>query len=288
MYAMIEEHAGKLSVSKACELLGVRRQGVYERRHNDSSKREKMDQILQVKIQNIFFENHRIYGARKIRFLLRDSGISVSRRRVRRLMEKAGLVPVAYRRYRSTTNSRHGYPVFPNLLSGDFTASAANRVWVTDMTFIPTDEGWLYLCTILDIYSRRVVGWAVSSRIDRKLAIQALEQAVTQRNPQRGWILHSDRGSPYASDDFRRAVTNAQGLQSMSRSGNPYDNACAESFFHSLKGECLDSKLFQTREQASIAVADYLLFYNRIRIHASLGYRSPVDFEAQFPLTRTA
>lgn len=282
MYAVIDKHAGKLSTRKACELLGVRRQGYYERHRREESPRRQMDELLRIKIQNLFYENHRIYGARKIQVLLRKEGFSVSRRRIRRLMAACGLVPVAFRRWKHTTNSQHGLPVFPNLLAGAFEAPAANRIWVTDMTYVPTEEGWLYLCTILDIYSRRVVGWAVSTRIDRHLAIQALENAVKMRNPDRGWILHSDRGSPFASDDFRSTVLAAQGIQSMSRCGNPYDNACAESFFHSLKGEFLNPRHFQTRQQAQDAIAQYMLFYNRLRIHASLGYRSPVDFEAHF------
>lgn len=280
MYAVIDQHSGQLSIRKACALLGLRRQGYYDRHRREETLRHRMDGILKTKIQNLFFESHRIYGARKLQVLLRKEGFSVSRRRIRRLMAASGLVPVAYRQWKRTTDSGHSLPVFPNLLAGKFEASDANRIWVTDMTYVATEEGWLYLCTILDIFSRRVVGWAVSTRIDRHLAIQALESAVQLRNPAQGWILHSDRGSPFASDDFRTAVLAAHGIQSMSRCGNPYDNACAETFFHSLKGEFLNQRHFQTRLQAQDAIAHYMLFYNRLRIHASLGYRSPAQFEA--------
>jgi transposase InsO family protein len=278
-YATIDEHAGEVPVRTACELLGVRRQGYYEWRLRGKTQRQVRDEVLTVKIKNIFFESKRIYGARKIVRCLAREGEHVSRRRVRRLMSAAGLVPVSFRRHTNTTNSKHGMPIFPNLLNQNFKAEAVNRVWVSDMTYVATDEGWLYLCTVLDIYSRRVVGWAVSRTIDRHLAIAALQTAVKRRRPEKEWILHSDRGSQYASNDFRNAVEAAGGIQSMSRSGNPYDNACAESFFGSLKVEFLNSKHFASRSQAGHAIAEYMLWYNRSRIHASLDYLTPVEFE---------
>jgi len=232
-----------------------------------------------VKIKNIFFESKRIYGARKIQQLLRAERHYIGRKRIRRLMSQAGLVPITFRRHVTTTDSKHSLPVFTNLLNQDFTAPTANRVWVSDFTYIRTDEGWLYLCGVLDIYSRRVVGWAVSKAIDRHLAIEAFVNAVRNRRPEQGFLFHTDRGSQYASADFRNAVATHGGIQSMSGSGNPYDNACAESFFHSLKMECVDPSHFSSRKQATNEIAQYMLFYNRRRIHASLGYRSPADFE---------
>jgi transposase InsO family protein len=194
-------------------------------------------------------------------------------------MDEAGLVPVTRRRIINTTDSKHDLAVFPNLLKQNFTADRINRIWVSDFTYIPTDEGWLYLCSILDICSRRVVGWAVSNTIDRHLAILALKRATENRKPEPEFIFHTDRGCQYASSDFRNAVTSAGGIQSMSAKGNPYDNACAESFFKSLKVECICRNHFTTRQQAEQAVARYMLFYNRKRIHASLGYATPADFE---------
>ena len=277
---MINNDAGKIAVRTACELLGVRRQGYYEWRLRSKSQRQVRDEALTVKIKNIFFGSRRIYGARKIVEILARQGEHVSRRRVRRLMGAAGLVPVIIRRYRTTTNSKHSLAILPNLLNQDFQAETINRVWVSDMTYIPTDEGWLYLCTVLDICSRRVVGWAVSPTIDRHLAIAALDSAVNARKPDPDWIFHSDRGCQYASSDFKNALLAAGGIQSMSRSGNPYDNACAESFFRSLKAESLDTCHFASRLHALHTVAEYMLFYNRVRIHASLDYRTPVEFES--------
>ncbi len=179
----------------------------------------------------------------------------------------------------NTTDSRSSQLIFPNLLCQNFSTDAVNRVWVSDMTYVQTDEGWLYLCSVLDLYSRRVVGWAVGKTIDQNLAISALKNAVQNRNPRKGLIFHTDRGCQYASSGFRNAVTRMGGIQSMSRSGNPYDNACAESFFKMLKVERLNTMHFATRTQAIHAIQEYLLFYNRVRIHAFLGYLSPVNFE---------
>ena len=246
-----------------------------------------MDRELSGKIKDIFFESDRIYGARKILRELRKRGIRTSRKHIRRLMDEAGLVPVTRRRIVNTTDSKHDLTIFPNLLQQNFSTSNINRIWVSDFTYIPTDEGWLYLCSVLDICSRRIVGWAVSKSIDRHLAIAALNNAVVNRKPEPEFIFHTDRGCQYASSDFRNAVAAAGGIQSMSAKGNPYDNACAESFFKSLKVECISRYHFATREQAEIAVARYMLFYNRKRIHASLGYVSPADFErllANLPL----
>jgi putative transposase len=278
---VIRKYAGKLSLSQVCRAMNVRRQGYYEwaARERERPVRFRQDEVLTAKIKNIFYESKRRYGARKIQRQLRREGWTVSRKRVRRLMLESGLVPITFRRHVATTDSKHGLAVFPNLVNRDFRAVTVNRVWVSDFTYIRTDEGWLYLCSVLDICSRRVVGWAVSRTIDRNLATAALENAVKNRRPGRGLIFHTDRGSQYASADFRRTVAHYGGLQSMSGPGSPYDNACAESFFRSLKVECVDAAHFATRRQASEEIAEYMLFYNRRRIHASLDYRTPVEFE---------
>lgn len=268
-------------MSQACRVMGVRRQGYYEwaARRRERPVRYRQDEVLTAKIKNIFYESKRLYGARKIQQLLRRDGWNIGRKRVRRLMRQAGLVPITLRRHLTTTDSKHSLAVFPNLLNRDFTATTMNRIWVSDFTYIRTDESWLYLCSVLDICSRRVVGWAVSKTIDRHLAIAALENAVKNRRPARGFTFHSDRGSQYASADFRKVVAKYGGLQSMSGPGNPYDNACAESFFRSFKVECVDATHFSSHKQALGEIAQYMLFYNRRRVHASLGYRSPVEFE---------
>jgi len=278
-YAAVEKHAGKIGVSKACAFLNVRRQGYYEWLKREENPRRKMDRELSGKIKDIFFESDRIYGARKILRELRKKGIKTSRKHIRRLMEEAGLVPVTRRRIINTTDSKHNMAIFPNLLQQNFCATEINKIWVSDFTYIPTDEGWLYLCSVLDICSRRIVGWAVSKTIDHHLAIAALNSAINNRKPESEFIFHTDRGCQYASSDFRNAVAAAGGIQSMSAKGNPYDNACAESFFKSLKVECISRQHFDTRQQAEQAVARYMLFYNRKRIHASLGYVPPADFE---------
>ena len=265
-------------MKRACELLRVRRQGYYEWRGRSESNRKDQDEALRREIQNIFFESNRIYGARKIRSELKRKGITTSRKRIRRLMTEAGLCPVTHRKRVNTTDSQHNLTVYPNLLYSN-TANDINRIWVSDFTYIPTEEGWLYLCSLMDLYSRRVVGWAVSSVIDRHLAIAAFNNAINNRHPGKLFIFHSDRGSQYASNDFRNALNAAGGVQSMSSPGNPYENACAESFFKTLKVECVDRFSFKSRAQAGDAVSTYMLWYNRKRIHASLDYRSPLEFE---------
>lgn len=271
-----------MSVSKACRLLKVRRQGYYEYRQGKESRREERDRVLMTKIKNIFYESDRIYGARKIQAELRKEREYVSRKRIRRLMDKAGLVPVSWRKRVQTTVADPKETPFPNLLKQDFKVGLPNLTWVSDFTYVPTDEGWLYLCTFVDLFSRRVVGWAVSNILDRHLAIAALHNAVANRHPGQRLVLHSDRGCQYTSWDFRREVAAIGGIQSMSRTGIPYDNACAETFFKALKVECIERAHFRTRREAYDAIARYLLFYNRVRIHQSLGYLSPADFEQQF------
>ena len=238
--------------------------------------------MLTAKIKNAFYESNRIYGARKIGEELRRNGDYVSRKRIRRLMDAAGLVPVSWRRSVQTTVSDPKTAVFPNLLKQDFKVALPNLTWVSDFTYVPTDEGWLYLCTFVDLFSRRVVGWAVSNTIDRQLAIAALRNAVANRHPGQRLVIHTDRGCQYNSWDFRREVAAIGGIQSMSRPGTPYDNACAETFFKTFKVECIDRAHFATRKEAQDAIAAYLLFYNRVRIHQSLGYLTPVDFERMF------
>ena len=260
----------------------MRRQGYYEYQQRKGSPREVMDRLLTAKIKNIFYESNRVYGARKILEELRKDGDLVSRKRVRRLMDAAGLVPVSWRRRVQTTVSDPKAFPFPNLLKQDFKVALPNQTWVSDCTYVPTDEGWLYLCTFVDLFSRRVVGWAVSSTIDRQLAIAALQNAVANRHPGQRLVIHTDRGCQYTSWDFRREVAAMGGIQSMSRPGTPYDNTCVETFFKTLKVECVDRLHFKTRQEAAEAIAAYLLFYNRRRIHQSLGYLTPVDFERRF------
>ena len=262
--------------------MSVRRQGYYEYQNCKGSQRGVQDRVLTTKIKDVFYENRRIYGARKIQEKLREDGWWISRKRIRRLMDRAGLTPVSWRRRVQTTVSDPQASPFPNLLKQDFSVALPNQTWASDFTYVFTDEGWLYLCIFIDLFSRRVVGWAVSSTIDRQLAIAAFRNAVANRRPGQRLVIHTDRGCQYTSWDFRREVASIGGLQSMSRPGTPYDNACAETFFRTLKAECVDRAHFRSRKDASDAIAEYLLFYNRRRIHQSLGYLTPVAFEQLF------
>jgi transposase InsO family protein len=195
-------------------------------------------------------------------------------------MKQHGIVAVQHRKYRPTTDSKHGFPVAPNRLGRNFEADQRNRIWVADITYIPTDEGWLYLATELDLYSHRIVGWSLSSRISRQLVLDALEMAVGLRRPGTGLIHHSDRGVQYACGDFQKLLKRHGMVASMSRKGDPYDNAVAESFFRTLKVELVYLRRFRTRAEAKAAIVEFIeLFYNRWRRHSSLGYLSPAEYE---------
>jgi transposase InsO family protein len=197
-------------------------------------------------------------------------------------MQSLGLKARAARKYKATTQSKHNLPVAPNRLEQDFTASAPNQKWVSDITYLWTGEGWLYLAVVLDLYSRAVVGWSMGKRITRDLVIQALTMAIWRRRPQAGLIVHSDRGSQYASNDYQRLLVRHGFLCSMSRKGDCYDNAAMESFFHSLKVEQTEGKRYATREDARADVFEYIeSYYNRQRRHSTLNYQSPCDFEAR-------
>jgi putative transposase len=211
---------------------------------------------------------------------LRAKGVRVGKKRVERLMREKGIAAKRKRRFRRTTDSNHQSPIAPNVLERDFTQEAPNQAWVTDVTYIFTAEGWLYLAVMLDLFSRRVVGWATSDTNDRGLALDALNQALRARRPRVGLVHHSDRGSPYASEDYRNALRDRGITASMSRTGDCWDNAVAESFFATLKGELVDHERYATRAAAVASIGDYIeRFYNPQRRHSHLGYVSPIEFE---------
>ena len=221
-----------------------------------------------------------IYGSPRIHHVLKEQGMAVGKKRVERLMKAGGIAVLPQRRFVITTDSDHDQPIALNLLEQDFSASAPNQRWVTDITYIPTDEGWLYLAAIMDLFSRRIVGWAMETTMHRSLVLKALDMAVAERRPSAGLIYHSDRGSQYASEDHRTALTSHGMIASMSRRGCCYDNAAAESFWHTLKNELIYRTSFQTRDQARTEIFEYIeVFYNRTRRHTSIGNLSPVDFE---------
>ena len=282
-YAQIQQLAAEHPLSLLCNLLGVSRSGYYEWRDRGPGRRQQEDARLAPQIEALFKEKRRTYGRVRLTHELRARGQSCGQRRVRRLMRAQGLSARPRRRYRpQTTNSRHNHPIAPNLLAQRPAPSRPDTVWVTDLTYLPTTTGWLFLAVVLDLYSRRVVGWAFSHQLNTPLALAALRMALVQRRPAAGLLHHSDRGCQYASEAYR-AELKAQGLvASMSRTGNPYDNAAMESFYATLKTECLHPLSLASPADTQAYVFDYLVaFYNRERLHSALGYKSPVDFEQQ-------
>jgi transposase InsO family protein len=232
-------------------------------------------------IHAAYSASRQTYGSPRIHAAINAQGLSCCVNTVAKIMRQEGLCARRKRRYQATTDSSHSLPVAENLLARDFRRCAPNQVWVSDITFIPTDEGWLYLATTLDLYSRRIVGWSLGARMTSDLVIDALQMAIAQRNPPAGLMHHSDRGSQYASGAFQRILA-AQGMVcSMSRRGEVYDNAVMESFYATLKRELVSMTRYATREEARQAIFEWIeVFYNRQRLHSSLGYRSPADYEA--------
>ena len=266
-----------------CHLLGVSRSGFYEWRSRQPSAKCLADEHLSERIVALFWQGRGCYGTRRLKHLLAQEGYRVSRRRIGRLLKQQGLVCKTRKKYRPcTTDSNHTDPVAPNRLDRDFYADQPNQCYVGDITYIPTDEGWLYLAVWIDLYSRMVVGWSMQEHMKSSLVCQALEMAIGSRKPAAGLLVHSDRGSQYASNVFRQLLQDHQCVPSMSRKAQCWDNAVAESFFHTLKTEQVFHKHYATREEAKHAIFDYIeVFYNRQRLHSSNDYLSPEAFEKQ-------
>ncbi len=279
---MIERHRGQYPVRRMCRVLGVSPSGYYAWCSRPESDRAREDRRLTVLIREIFQQSRQTYGSPRIAAELRARGECCGRNRVARLMREEGLVARQPRRYRCLTDSNHHWPVAPNRLNQEFAVETPNTVWLGDLTYLPTDEGWLYLAVLLDLSSRRVVGWATSSRPDAELTVRALERAIGERQPGPGLLHHSDRGVQYACGEYRDRLEQLEIEVSMSRKGNCFDNAPMESFFSTLKTEWLQGRRFRTRAQAHTSLFDHLeLFYNRQRRHSSLGYQSPADYEKE-------
>ena len=281
-YAFSESRRPWWPLWRMCKVLRVSKAGYFSWRGRPESQRVGDDRLLTAQIRIIHAESRQTYGSPRTHRALRQQGQPVSRKRVERLMREAGVQIKPKARFVVTTDSNHHHPIAPNLLQQDFSASEPNTRWVTDITYIPTQEGWVYLAALMDLYSRRIVGWAMQATMDRSLVLKALEMAVGIRHPAPGLIHHSDRGSQYASEDYRRALAGHGMVPSMSRRACCYDNAAMESFWHSLKVELIHRHTYQTRQQAIQAIFEYIeVFYNRTRHHSTLGYVSPVDFELQ-------
>jgi putative transposase len=282
-FEFIAAEKAQYPVDFVCNVLGVSRAGYYAYSTRPTSKHAARDEALAARIGKVHAESRRIYGSPRVHRELIARGERVSRKRVARLMKARELCGKRRRRFRVTTQSEHTFPVARNVLARQFKASAPNEKWVGDITYLWTREGWLYLATLIDIFSRRVVGWSMSERLTTDLPLAALRMALKSRRPARGLLHHTDRGSQYASADYRRVLADSHARVSMSRKGNCWDNAVAESFFATLKVELVRGLDFATREEARVAVFEYIeVFYNRKRRHSAIGYVSPNEFEFAF------
>jgi putative transposase len=270
-------------VDVMCRSLRISRGGYYAWLRRRPSRRDQANAVLLSKIRKVHEASRGTYGSPRVHAALKAQGESCSRKRVERLMRKNEITGKQKRRFRVvTTNSKHHHQIAPNLLEQNFQCDILNSVWTADISYVTTLEGWLYLATVMDLCSRQIVGWSMNSTITRELALDALHMAITQRRPKPGLIHHSDRGVQYASDDYQNLLNQHDMQCSMSRKGNCYDNAPMESFFHTLKVENVYHKKYETRREAKQDIFDYIeVFYNRQRIHSSIGNVSPVAFEEQ-------
>jgi len=268
------------SVKRMCDCLGVTRSSYYDWREGASYLPKEEEKILLEKIETIFNESRQTDGTRRIKRALFREDLSVSRRRIARLMKKKGLSCKTKPRYQSTTNSKHSLPVSDNLLNRQFNVDSVDTHYVGDITYIGTQEGWLYLAAVIDLFSRNVVGWNMKDHMRAELVNDALLMALWKRKPEKGLLWHSDRGAQYASESHRQILQEHGISQSMSRKGNCWDNAVSESFFHTLKTELTHGIQFKTKEEAKKAIFEYIeVFYNRVRMHSANDYLSPIEFE---------
>jgi putative transposase len=279
-YQFIEQYKQEFPVVVMCQVLGVSESGFYAWRKRPICRRRREDAQLTNEIRQVFVTHRGRYGSPRIHTELKDQGRHHARKRVARLMREAELSALRKRRRVLTTKRDASHPVAPNILHREFTATEPNTKWVTDITYIPTTTGWLYLAVILDLYSRAVVGWSMSASCDEALAEKALNMAVSRRRPKAGLLHHSDRGCQYTSRAYRKRLEQIGAVVSMSRKGNCWDNAAMESFFGSLKEECVGNQVYSSHEQARQALFEYLeIYYNRQRRHSTLGYMSPFLYE---------
>ena len=288
-FAFIDVEKAQWPVATLCTMLEVSRSGYYAWMTRPVAPSVKADAEVVAEIKAAHKAGRAAYGSPRIVRALRKNGRRISEKRVARLMREEGIIGRKKKRFRKTTDSNHDDPIAPNVLERNFEIGLPDTAWVTDVTYVSTHQGWLYLAVILDLFSRRVVGWAASANNDRQLAIAALNKAVAQRNPAFGFIHHSDRGSVYASSDYRAMLDRLDATKSMSRKGDCWDNSVAESFFATIKGEMIDHEDYETRAAAIAAIADYIdAFYNTTRLHSTIGYVSPIEFELRFKIGQQA
>lgn len=280
-YVFVAQHKKTWPVDLMCQLLGITRSGYYGYQRRGGSEIDHYHEELLEAVEDIAEASDDSYGSRRMKEALNVLSYPVSREKARKLMKEAGVQVKHRKKYKVTTNSDHKQPVFDNVLDRQFDVDQPDQVYVGDITYIWTQEGWLYLAVIIDLYSRKVVGWSMGSRMKAQLVCDALRMAIWQRRPSAGLVVHSDRGSQYASKDYRRLLKAHGFVGSMSRKGDCWDNAVAESFFGSLKQERIHWRHYQTRLEAQQDVLNYIsMFYNSHRLHSYLGYVSPNQYEA--------
>jgi transposase InsO family protein len=270
-------------VEKMCQILDVSRSSYYAWLKRPESKRSRENKVLLEEIKAAYDDSRKTYGSLRVHAELKRKNIKCSKNRVARIMKENNIISITKRKYKVTTDSNHSFPVSENILAQDFAATAPNEKWVTDITYIPTTEGWLYLAAILDLYTKEIVGMSMSTTMTRQLVIDALNNAKTRKRPPRGIIHHSDRGSQYASHDYQKVLKKNGFIGSMSRKGNCYDNACIESFWGTLKTELIYRNPLMTRDEARLAIFEYVeVFYNRKRLHSALGYKTPLEMNRSY------
>jgi putative transposase len=279
-FRLIDAAKKDFPVARLCKVLDVSPSGYFAWKNRPASARQREDLVLLAHVRSAFTLSHETYGSPRMTHELREQGLAAGRRRVARLMRENGLKARQPRRFRRTTDSGHAFPIAPNHLDQDFTAAGPDRKWGSDISYIWTREGWLYLAVVLDLYSRRVVGWAVGDRLHKELALTALRRALVVRQPGPGLLHHSDRGSQYCANEYQAELRGHGIVISMSGKGNCFDNAMVETFFKTLKSELVWRTAFQTRAEAIDALARYIDgFYNPRRRHSALGFTSPTQFE---------
>ncbi|MFC6640009.1 IS3 family transposase [Sulfitobacter sediminilitoris] len=279
-FRFIEEHGRDFPTNRLCQVLDVSERGLRAYRSRPASQRQRTDMVVLAHIKEQSRLSLGSYGRPRMTEELKELGLNIGHRRVGRLMRENGIQVERSKKYKVTTDSNHAFNIAPNLLNRDFAANEPNRKWAGDISYVWTREGWLYLAVILDLHSRRVIGWAVSNRMKRDLAIRALQMAVALRQPPKGCIHHADRGSQYCSHDYQKLLRQHGFQVSMSGKGNCYDNSAVETFFKTIKAELIWRRSWQTRRDAELAIFQYINgFYNPRRRHSALGWKSPVAFE---------